>query len=305
VPETKLSLHRKLAQVMYEADRIPKNGTAPAAMGGFKFVQVGDAADVIRKALAEKGVSMIPTGIELIDSTEHMTANQKAMTSVTVRTTWTLTDGESGESIVIQSMGAGADTGDKAIPKAQSNAMKYALLMGFLLSTGDDPEMTDTSDRRPPERNPRVGAPGYEAPRAPETPQDGSLIGTVEIGKAPSDFELRAGPTGNAISFRLKDGRSSIKVVAQDPLASALAMVRGDILGQRVTCWGTVSIESFEKDGKTIEYRVLALDRIQTPEFALPASERTDAAVSSPSAPTANPSEPDELDALPLFEEVA
>ena len=307
MPETKLSLHRKLAQVMYEADRIPKNGTAPAAMGGFKFVQVGDAADVIRKALAEQKISMIPTAIELVDQTEHPSGadGKKVMTTMTVRTTWTLTDGDTGETAVIQSLGSGGDTGDKAAPKAQSNAMKYALLMGFLLSTGDDPEMTDTSDRRPAERNPRVGAPGYEAPRAPETPQDGSLIGTVEIGKAPSDFELRAGPTGNAISFRLKDGRSSIKVVAQDPLASALALVRGDILGQRVVCWGTVSMESFQKDGKTIEYRVLALDRIQTPEFTLPASESTDAAVSSPAAPTANPSEPDELDALPLFEETA
>jgi hypothetical protein len=45
------SLHRKLAQVMYEAERIPKRGKAPAAMGGFEFVQVGDAADFIRKAL--------------------------------------------------------------------------------------------------------------------------------------------------------------------------------------------------------------------------------------------------------------
>lgn len=103
-----------------------------------------------------------------------------------------------------------------------------------------------------------------------DTPQDGSLIGTVEIGKAPSDFELRTGPNGSAISFRLKEGRSSIKVVALDPLASALALVKGDIIGQRVTCWGTVSIESFVKDGKAIEYRVLALSRIQTPDLILP-----------------------------------
>ena len=67
----KLSLHGKLAQVMYEAERIPKRGRAPAAMGGFEFVQVGDAADVIRKALAEHKVSMIPSAIEFVDSIEH------------------------------------------------------------------------------------------------------------------------------------------------------------------------------------------------------------------------------------------
>ena len=48
--EPKLTLHRKLAQIMYEADRIPKNGTAPQAMGGYKFVQVGDAADDLVRA---------------------------------------------------------------------------------------------------------------------------------------------------------------------------------------------------------------------------------------------------------------
>jgi hypothetical protein len=147
VDETR-SLHRKLAQIAYEVERIPKNGTAPAAMGGFRFVQVGDAADVIRKALADHNVSMIPSAIEMIGEVEHPTSSGKMMTTVTVRTTWTLTDADTGETAVIQSMGSGADMGDKAIPKAQSNAMKYALLMGFMLSTGDDPEMADSSDRQ-------------------------------------------------------------------------------------------------------------------------------------------------------------
>src|SRR6185369_556199 len=83
-----LSLHRKLAQVMHEVGRIPKNGTAPQAMGGFKFVEVGDAADAIRVALAEKLVSMIPTAIEVVGETEHPTSSGKMMTTLTVRTTW-------------------------------------------------------------------------------------------------------------------------------------------------------------------------------------------------------------------------
>ena len=133
---------------MAEVDRIPKNGRAPKEMGGFEFVQVGDAADAIRKALGTRGVSMLPTSIEILGEKEHETKNGGVMTTYTIRTTWTLTDGESGETSVIQSIGTGADRGDKFAPKAQTNAMKYALLMGFLMSTGDDPEMQDTSDRR-------------------------------------------------------------------------------------------------------------------------------------------------------------
>jgi len=141
-------LHNKLAEVMAEVDRVPKNGTAPREMGGFKFVQVGDAADAIRGALGSRGVSMLPTAIDVIGEREHETKSGGVMTTMTIRTTWTLTDGDTGETAIIQSFGTGADRGDKFAPKAQTNAMKYALLMGFLMSTGDDPEMSDTSDRQ-------------------------------------------------------------------------------------------------------------------------------------------------------------
>lgn len=290
------SLHRKLAQVMYEADRIPKNGTAPAAMGGFKFVQVGDAADVIRKALAEQKVSMIPTAIELVSEADHATSSGKTMSTVTVRTTWTLTDADSGESIVIQSMGSGADMGDKAIPKAQTNAMKYALLMGFLLSTGDDPEMTDSSDRRG-ERNLRVGAADYQPPaeKPPPPPaHDGGLIGTAAVGKAPADFEIRERAEGGwAVAFRLTDGRKSMKVIAYDALAEALHAVKANVIDQRVQCWGVVSDETFTPKGttKSITYQVLTLNRIETADFTLPSPDVA--------AMTVDASE--ELDALPLF----
>jgi len=142
---TQIGLHGKLAEVMLAVGRIPKNGTAPAAMGGYKFVQVGDAADAIRKELGVRGVSMLPEAIEEI-SLQVGGGSRGNTTTQTVRTTWRLTDGETGETATIQSMGTGQDNGDKYSPKAQTNAMKYALLMGFLLSTGDDPEASDLSE---------------------------------------------------------------------------------------------------------------------------------------------------------------
>jgi hypothetical protein len=274
MPANKSSLHTKLAQVMYEADRIPKNGTAPSAMGGFKFVQVGDAADVIRKSLAEKNVSMIPTSIDIVDSTEHPSGadGKKVMTTMTVRTTWTLTDADTGETTVIQSLGSGGDTGDKAAPKAQSNAMKYALLMGFLLSTGDDPEQTDTSDRRPA---------GTPAPRpAPEhlPPRDGSLIGLADVAKAPHDYEVRQTPDGPALGFKLVEGRAHVRVIAYGPLAEALALVKDDVIGQRVTAYGVMSQEKWTMNqGKPNEHEVpytrLVLSRITTPTIEIPSED--------------------------------
>jgi hypothetical protein len=114
---------------------------------------------------------------------------------------------------------------------------------------------------------------------------DGGLVGIAEVGKPPSDFELRTGPDGSAISFRLVQGRQSIKVVAKGPLADALVVVRADLIGTRVTCWGTVTEEAFVKDGKTIAYRVLTLERLQSPDYLLPGHDAVDA----------------ELAALPMF----
>lgn len=275
-----LSLHRKLAQVMFEVERIPKNGTAPQAMGGFKFVQVGDAADVIRKALAEQGVTMIPASIELVGESEHPTSSGKMMTTMTVRTTWILTDGDTGETATIQSLGSGADMGDKAAPKAQSNAMKYALLMGFLLSTGDDPEMSDSSDRRPPPRAAEQRPVGQHdtPPDRPELVREvhDGLIGTFAT-SGTQDAQLRETPDGWVLPFRLKAGAKAGQIcIAHDSIAQAIAN-RGDLMGARVTVWGTYTDESVEKvkDGKpfTIGYKVLHVARLVGEGFDLTAAD--------------------------------
>jgi hypothetical protein len=164
------SLHKKLATIMYEAERIPKNGIAPQAMGGYRFVQVGDAADYIRKALAEKVITMMPTAVRVINQTDRPTAKGGTMTTVDLVVDWTLTDGESGESIVIQSFGAGADGGDKYSGKASTSAMKYALLSGFLLSTGEDSEGDGPeAHQAAPARATATQAPA-KAPSGPTTP---------------------------------------------------------------------------------------------------------------------------------------
>lgn len=134
------SLHRKLAEIYAAVDRIPKSGTAPVAMGGFKFVQVGDVADAIRKELAARSITMLPEVAEQISEHVEQTKAGGSMFFQTWRFTWRFSDGESGESCTIQSVGEGSDTHDKGAPKAQTAAMKYALLMAFLVPTGDDPE---------------------------------------------------------------------------------------------------------------------------------------------------------------------
>lgn len=280
-------LHAKLAEVMAEADRIPKAGVAPAAMGGFKFVQVGDAADAIRKALGSRGVSMLPSAIDVVGEAEHATSSGKTMTTLTVRTTWTLVDGETGQTATIQSLGAGADMGDKAAPKAQSNAMKYALLMGFLLSTGDDPEQTDTSDRRA--RSSGTGRPvaASSGDGATAPPQEETLtsigprlfVGKVAAGDGlHSNAMWRETPDGWHVGFRLEgQGVSVPQVCAEGAIGVALHLLGELPIGAEFEVQG----EAFAVDfpGRRRTQRLIA-SRIKGPDFEIPAPGGT-----APAAP--------------------
>lgn len=271
-----MSLHAKLAEVMAEAERIPKNGTAPAQMGGYRFVQVGDAADAIRTALASRGVSMLPSAVEVVSEAEHETTKVRdgrtitgTMTTLTVRTTWTLTDSETGEHAVIQSLGTGADAGDKASPKAQTNAMKYALLMGFLLSTGDDPEASVL-----PERGARTSV--TARPAAVADGASVTLVGIVAKGGNKLDLLLRQTPDGPLAGFKLEQvqghpgGKASIGVRAFGPAAEAVAAAGEALVGQQVAVSGTLHGESFTKDGREVRYQVLHLATADGPGLVFP-----------------------------------
>jgi hypothetical protein len=275
----KLSLHRKLAQVMYEAERIPKNGTAPREMGGYKFVQVGDAADYIRKALAEKVITMMPTAVHVVGQQDRPTKSGGNMTTVDLLTEWTLTDGESGESITIMSFGSGADGGDKYSGKASTSAMKYALLSGFLLSTGDDTEGSKPEPDKAGAKRQWDDAHINEAPR-PElerrTSPDG-LIGTVSKGNTPmSDLGLHLQPDGSGyLGFKLKNGKSAYECVATTPLAEQIAdalLITSDTLeAQTVTVWGRIEMVPFVKGEVKREYARIVMERLQTADWTVPA----------------------------------
>ena len=259
-------LHAKLAEVMAEADRIPKNGQYQG-QGAFKYVMVGDAADAIRTALGTRGVSMLPTACEVVSEAEHATKSGGTMSTVTIRTTWTLTDGETGETAVIQSIGTGADSGDKATPKAQTNAMKYALLMGFLLSTGDDPEQSDSSDRLAVEQEDFLG--------------NIQKAGTIVKGGADQyQAEWQETPYGHSLGFRLKlagEDRDIPQVLVQGDIANALyvATASSTLVGTKVTVKG--ALYNVRQKGRTSYYRLRIggkpTDFIETPEVRIPPAE--------------------------------
>ena len=100
---------------------------------------------------------------------------------------------------------------------------------------------------------------------------DGGLIGTA-IAQGTQDFELRQGPEGYTLPFRVKNGSKSFIVLAEGKLAEALSVIRPTVEGQRVTVWGHWTDETIPAKGNKpqINYRILHLERIETPDGMLP-----------------------------------
>ena len=81
-------------------------------------------------------------------SLDHVTnakGNQEHL--ATVQMNIRLIDSESGEYIDIAGLGNGQDSGDKAVMKAETASIKYAYMMAFNISTGDDPEADVRTDQ--------------------------------------------------------------------------------------------------------------------------------------------------------------
>src|SRR6185369_1922150 len=68
------------------------------------------------------------------------------------------------------------------------------------------------------------------------SPEHDGLNGTAEVGKAStSDFQMRMGPDGAVLGFRLTQGRKGFNVLTRDELAMQMLDFKDDIVDQRVT----------------------------------------------------------------------
>ena len=169
-----MSLHRKLAEAMAAIEWQPKTGRNQQQ--GYNFVSVEVIKDRVREQLAARQV-MFYVSVETIARSEYLTKSGATMFHVDIQGEVTFADGESGEMFTIKTAGEAADTGDKALNKALTAMVKYALIGTFLIPTGEDPDQ-ETPDPKPAGRRPQAErskpTPAPFAPlEGPEVPDDG------------------------------------------------------------------------------------------------------------------------------------
>lgn len=133
----------KMIEVMRECRHVAKNGTN--SFHGYTYATSADVLSKVNSALVEQGLAslVIP---ELISLEEVKTAKGSTEHLATVKVNITLIDRDSDESVLITGIGSGQDSGDKAVMKAQTAAVKYAYMLSLSISTGDDPEADTRTD---------------------------------------------------------------------------------------------------------------------------------------------------------------
>jgi hypothetical protein len=135
-PVGQLSLKEKLVEIRRRIGQVEKRGINEA--GNYRYVRAADLAGPIGDLLAEYGIILLPR-LESINSDPlGNRAGLEERTHVVVA--YTFVDAKTSEELTVKLAGTGMDPGDKAVAKAQTSALKYALLQTFLIATGDDPE---------------------------------------------------------------------------------------------------------------------------------------------------------------------
>lgn len=140
-PEPKeRSIYKKIAQVMGQMDRIPKSGYNKTH--DYHYATESDIVGACRPLMAETGLVMTPS-IKRYKVDKVATRNSSLYIGETV-IEWEVRDVDSYEVIKFTMIGKGADMLEKDIYKSVTGNKKYALIVLFLIDSGDDPERNDT-----------------------------------------------------------------------------------------------------------------------------------------------------------------
>lgn len=191
---------------------------------GYKYSMLEDYCAIIRKPMADNGLSISVEIAQMTRLPDRTTNGGKTEHAVEVSVIGTLAH-ESGETREYVCFGEGQDRADKAMYKAFTGAKKYLLSNIFNVPTTDDPEqdskeeLKEVAERKAPAARPAstpekapVAEPPKREPPLPMPPRDSSPI----PGAADVNAKLAEDMTLNQAQFdELKAALTASKVPAK------------------------------------------------------------------------------------------
>lgn len=150
----KLNLFQKMLKISEEVGWVAKNLTISMGAGKYKGVSENDVISAIKPLEVKYGIFSYPTKHEIAESADmERTAFRDKQPVVIidkfirVKTTYRFVNVDNpAEFLEIETLGDGVDPQDKASGKAQTYADKYALLKGYKIPTGDDPDQETSKE---------------------------------------------------------------------------------------------------------------------------------------------------------------
>lgn len=132
------NLQQKLLDIMEEFGSVEKKGRNE--FQNYAYVREADIAIRTQELLVKHKV-FISSSVTHVSERQVPSSKGKANMYATVTVEYTMTNAEHpNEQIVVQAMGSGMDSGDKALYKALTGAHKYFLIRNFNLGSDDDAE---------------------------------------------------------------------------------------------------------------------------------------------------------------------
>lgn len=145
---SKAKLYAKIAAVMGELQRIPKNGYNKEFR--YQFATSEDIKDAARQAMAKHNLVLLMSLPEY-DIIELTSKSGTIGTKLRGIVQYTLCCGDTGESVTIPMPNEAIDWQDKAFSKLYTIGLKYFLISQFQISTGDeiqdDPDANDKPEQ--------------------------------------------------------------------------------------------------------------------------------------------------------------
>jgi hypothetical protein len=158
------SLASKLCKIMSECAYVQKDGRNE--FHRYNYASAANVLEKVNESCVKHNVASFPV-YEIISDKERTTSKGGTESLVTVQAKLTIIDGDSGDMLTAVALGSGQDAGDKAVAKAQTMALKYAWMTTLNISTGDDPEADEETDKRNAERSkPAVASKPQAVPAA-------------------------------------------------------------------------------------------------------------------------------------------
>lgn len=171
--ENKVGLYKKIHAVMCETEGIEKNLTV--GFGGNSYKAVGEASvlNEIKPLLKKHGLVLFPIELDVNEKLDVFPTakgdTSRLMTQIKAK--YKIVDIDTGEFEILETIGNGVDTQDKASGKAMTYALKVLLQKTFMLFSGEDTDNEHSDSITDKNTAPKASSKPNTAPKTPTKPK--------------------------------------------------------------------------------------------------------------------------------------